>query len=151
MKLWFRRLFLLHRGDFFSVNSKNHQDWIPGRVCKGKAVIWTDEHYVPWHFLGEAFFSFKQSFHLTSLHFTSLIFAFPSFHFISCHVIPFISFSISFPFIYLRGSFHFIPSNIPRSPSTPLPPLISHLSKPTKSLGLDIVASHQITTLSTFR
>lgn len=164
----------------------DHQDWIPGEhrcargtIIKGKAMIWADQHYLPWHFLGEAFIQAIISLDFTSLH--SLIFAFPSFHFMPCHVIPFISFCISFPSIYLCGSFHFIyccvsfhsshfcissqfiPSNIPRSPSTPSPkthpqtppkPTTSHYPKIIKSIkskSLDIVASHQITTLSTFR
>lgn len=132
------------------------------------------------------FFPFKQSFHFTSLHFIDFSTSFVSLHIMSCHVIPFISFSMSFPFIYLRGSFHFIYCCISfhshlivafhlynfisfqhsKIAIAPLTPLISHqkptfqnpplpLSRsiifPPKSLGLDIVASHQITTLSTFR
>lgn len=105
------------QGWFFLVNPKNHQDWIPGRVCKGKAVIWTDEHYVPWHFLGEAFFFIQAiiSLDFTSLHWFLHFLRFTSCHVMSCHSIHFFQHFISFYVLAWFISFHLLLYFIPFS------------------------------------
>ena len=122
-----------------------------------KPVTWRPSGLNPWSLFSFHFISL----HFISLHFIDFLYCFiPFMSFLYCFI-PFIYFCISFHFIHFCISFHafiflhFIPFIIPSNisiHSCPFSASKTHHgpSQDHQVTSLDIVASYQITTLSTF-